>query len=294
MESAMERANDYITWIAISLIALYVGAAGIAKLAGVPYVHSSFPKLGLPAWFGYFIGVCEVLGPIGLFIRPLSAIAAVGIGIIMIGATYYHAAYTPAIQAVPAFVLGILCACVFWRRRADIFKFDKKRLQIFSYLAVVVFLAVQTVPALAQTSATDSQSKAREDLAGIQAAAERFVRALDNLDWEAFRASWTSEPTVFLPFADTPDRVTGQVAVEARWRRFFEEARARRPGPPYLNLKPLDMRTERYGDVGLVTFTLQLTTEGRKLPLQRRTLVFVRQHDAWKLAHLHASGATQP
>jgi hypothetical protein len=170
-----------------------------------------------------------------------------------------------------------------------------KWLQTFSCLAVVALLAVETVPALAQTSTTASQSGAREDLAGIEAAADRFLRALDNLEWEPFRASWTSDPTVFLPFSDTPDRVTGRVAVEARWRRFFEEARSRRPGPPYLNLKPLDVRTERYGDVGLVTFTLELTGgAGRQLPLQRRTLIFVREHDAWKLAHLHASGATQP
>lgn len=63
-------------------------------------------------------------------------------------------------------------------------------------------------------------------------------------------------------------------------------------GPPYLDLKPRDIRVERYGDVGLVTFTLALTVGGRQLPLQRRTLVFVREHDAWKVAHLHASAAT--
>ncbi|HSB41278.1 MAG TPA: nuclear transport factor 2 family protein, partial [Methylomirabilota bacterium] len=104
-----------------------------------------------------------------------------------------------------------------------------------------------------------------EDVIGIHAAAERFLRALDDLDWDPFRASWASNPTVFFPFGDTPERVAGQAAVEARWRRFFEEARARRPGPPYLNLKPLDIRTERYGDVGLVTFTLELTVGGRQL-----------------------------
>jgi SnoaL-like protein len=164
----------------------------------------------------------------------------------------------------------------------------------FLYIAVVALFAVATAPALAQTSVAASQSKAREDLVGIQAAAERFLRALDNLDWEPFRASWAAEPTVFFPFGDTPDRVTGQVVVEARWRRFFEEARSRRPGPPYLNLKPLDIRTERYGDVGLVTFTLELTVGGRQLPLQRRTLLFVREDDAWKLTHMHASGASQP
>src|SRR5215831_9195104 len=110
--------------------------------------------------------------------------------------------------------------------------------------------------ALVQTPVTTAQSTPPGELAGIRAAAERFLRALDDLDWAAFRVSWASEPTVFFPFADTPDRVNGQVAVETRWRRFFDEARARRAGPPYLHLKPRDLRAERYGDVGLVTFML--------------------------------------
>jgi hypothetical protein len=66
--------------------------------------------------------------------------------------------------------------------------------------------------ALAQTPVTAAQSTPPGELAGIRAAAEQFLRALDNLDWEAFWASWASEPTVFFPFADTPDRVNGQVA----------------------------------------------------------------------------------
>jgi putative oxidoreductase len=118
-----DRSRNYPLWIAIALVVLYVGAAGIAKLAGVPYVHSSFPKMGLPHWFGYFIGACEVLGPIALFIRPLRALAALGLGIIMIGATYYHATYTPILQAAPAFVLLTLCGYVFWTARADMLKF---------------------------------------------------------------------------------------------------------------------------------------------------------------------------
>ena len=116
------RAELTAVWIAIALVAAYVGAGGIAKLAGVPYVHSSFPKLGLPPWFGYFIGVCEVLGPIGLLIRPLRALAALGIAIIMIGATYYHSVHTPVLQALPAAVLTILCGFVFMRSRSDILK----------------------------------------------------------------------------------------------------------------------------------------------------------------------------
>jgi ketosteroid isomerase-like protein len=163
----------------------------------------------------------------------------------------------------------------------------------WSYAVVVTFLVDPTISALAQAPVTASRSSASADIGGIRTAAEQFLRVFDDLDWEPFRASWASEPTVFFPFTDTPGRVAGKAAVEARWRQFFEEAR-RGPGPPYLNLKPLDLRVDRYGDVGVVTLMLELDIGGRKLPLQRRTLIFIREHGAWKLAHMHASGATQP
>jgi putative oxidoreductase len=124
--SSGSMAKNYRLQVAIGLVALYVGAGGLAKLAGVPYVHSSFPKLGLPAWFEYFIGVCEVLGPVGLLIRPLRALAAIGIGIIMVGATYYHVAYTPFFQAMPAVVLTLLCAYIFAKERAAILEFHAR------------------------------------------------------------------------------------------------------------------------------------------------------------------------
>jgi hypothetical protein len=66
--------------------------------------------------------------------------------------------------------------------------------------------------ALTQMSVTASQATVSEDLAGIRSAAERFLRALDDLEWEPFRTSWASTPTAFFPFGDTPERFTGQVA----------------------------------------------------------------------------------
>jgi len=198
--------------------------------------------------------------------------------------------YTTGMEHSPTSATGTACDC---QLKGGAMRSTSRLQAHWWHVAGLVF---SVAFALAQTPLTAAQSTPPGELAGIRAAAERFLRALDDLDWEAFRASWVSEPTVFFPFADTPDRVIGQVAVETRWRRFFDEARARRAGPPYLHLKPRDLRAERYGDVGLVTFMLDglSAAGGRQLPTQRRTLVFVREAETWKLAHLHASSAAQP
>jgi ketosteroid isomerase-like protein len=158
-------------------------------------------------------------------------------------------------------------------------------------MAFVTLAAHSPVSSLAQTSATSAQVTTSESVAGIREATERLLRALDDLDWESFRTSWAQRPTAFLPFDDTPDGVVGRQDVESRWRRFFDETRASRSGPPYLNLRPLGLQIERFGSVGLVIFTLELTIGGRRLPLQRRTLVFTQESGSWKLVHMHASGA---
>lgn len=115
--------NKYGIWVATVVVALLLLGAGGAKLAGVPAVHQSFALLGLPRWFGYFIGACEVAGAIGLFIRPLSALAAAGISIIMLGALYFHATNPPLAAGIPALLLLLLSIYVFTRRRADMLAF---------------------------------------------------------------------------------------------------------------------------------------------------------------------------
>jgi ketosteroid isomerase-like protein len=149
-----------------------------------------------------------------------------------------------------------------------------------------------TAAAVAQAPRVSSQPQAPEELAAIRIAAEHFLRTLDNLEWEPFRTSWASDPSVFFPFADTPDRVDGAAAVEARWQRFFEQARTRRAGPPYLQIRPRDVRVDRYGDVGLVTFTFDGLPELQG-QVARRTLVLVQERGAWKVVHLHASASGQ-
>lgn len=108
----MEKFKHYGLWAIISLSALAYLAGGIGKLMGVEMMHQSFATLGLPVLFGYFIGVCEVAGAIGLFIKRLSSLAAVGLGIIMVGASYYHLQYDPqgSIVAILLVIFAIIIA----------------------------------------------------------------------------------------------------------------------------------------------------------------------------------------
>jgi putative oxidoreductase len=110
-------------FIASVVVASIVGLGGIAKIAGVPQVHLGFQQLGLPGWFGYFIGICEVLGAIALFIRPLSALAAGGLVIIMVGAIYHHVLHTPLMQGIPALLVMVLSIWIFLQRRPFLLKF---------------------------------------------------------------------------------------------------------------------------------------------------------------------------
>jgi uncharacterized membrane protein YphA (DoxX/SURF4 family) len=97
---------------ACTVLALPLIAFGGAKLAGVPQFHESFKVLGLPGWFGYFIGACEVAGAVALFIQPLRTWAAGGLGIIMLGALYFHVTHPPLGAGVPALIFLLLASWI--------------------------------------------------------------------------------------------------------------------------------------------------------------------------------------
>lgn len=112
--------------------------------------------------------------------------------------------------------------------------------------------------------------------------------AFDNLDWDTFKASWAESATVFFPFSDASRRVTGRAEVERVFAAFFAEVRSSTPGPPYLHLEPKEMQVQVFGESALVTF--MLINDHR---ISRRSLLFVREEDTWKLIHLHASNMDQ-
>lgn len=123
----MEKIKPIAIWAVIGLAALAFVGAGSMKLMGTPEMHMSFANMGLPTWFGYFIGTCEVAGGIGLLIRKLSAPAAAGLAIIMLGALGYHVTFPPLMAGIGALILLILVVTIFINRRQDaMFLFGSK------------------------------------------------------------------------------------------------------------------------------------------------------------------------
>ena len=110
----------YALWFVQIVLALLFLFAGGLKLV-VPVEALGLPFV-LPVVFVRFIGVCEVLGALGLILpgalrirTHLTPVAAVGLTTIMVGATMF----TPPdhIQlAVAPVAVGLLAACVAYGR----------------------------------------------------------------------------------------------------------------------------------------------------------------------------------
>ncbi len=113
--------QKYGIWIAIVAMSLMFAGAGTAKLMGVAQLHELFARFGLPAWFVYFVAVCEIAGAAGLYIRKLSTLAAAGLALIMLAAIGFHVTFDPLQMAFPALVLLVLAIIVAEVRRKDAF-----------------------------------------------------------------------------------------------------------------------------------------------------------------------------
>ena len=117
---------NIVLWIIQILLALMFLFAGGTKLVlplDVLKSMGSPNQIMLPGLLLRFIGVCEVLGALGLVlpgllrIRPgLTPLAAAGLIIIMIGATALTIAGDGVAMAIIPLVFGLLCAFVAYGR----------------------------------------------------------------------------------------------------------------------------------------------------------------------------------
>lgn len=117
---------NFLLWLLQILLGLLFLFAGAVKLI-TPYeeMRKNMP-VELPYWFLLFIGVCEILGGLGLVLpwlhnirRWLTPLAAVLLAVIMAGAAALSVGSSPA-SAIFPLVVGIILLLIACRRRGEL------------------------------------------------------------------------------------------------------------------------------------------------------------------------------
>lgn len=113
---------NVVLWIVQLLLALVFAAHGWMMLFPPPEIAVQMDA-NLPRWFSLFIGVAEVAAAIGLILPGLTRIrpffvtwAAIGIVIIMVSATGYHAVRAEYGSSVTTFVLLLMAVFLVYGR----------------------------------------------------------------------------------------------------------------------------------------------------------------------------------
>src|SRR5574341_1886288 len=114
---------NIVLWIIQILLSLLFLFSGVMKFVmSVEEMNRQAPVV-LPGLFLHFIGVCEILGGLGLVlpsllrIKPgLTPLAALGLAIITTGATVITIVGGMAVMALLPFVTALLCLFVAYGR----------------------------------------------------------------------------------------------------------------------------------------------------------------------------------
>src|SRR5881394_3765326 len=117
------KTNNRVLWVVQGLLAAMFLLAGVPKLVMSAEQMAAPGPIQVPVLFVRFIGVCEILGAIGMIlpgltgIRPgLTPLGAAGLVIIMIGATVINLVDGPAPFAIVTGILGLMAAYVAYGR----------------------------------------------------------------------------------------------------------------------------------------------------------------------------------
>ena len=122
MHRNYNRLRNVELWIVQGLLAaLFLFAGGMKLLTPVEVLSAMSP---FPGAFIRFIGVCEVLGGVGLILpwalgirRELTPLAAADLVIIMVGATISTLVVGGGALALVDVVIGVLAASIVYGRR---------------------------------------------------------------------------------------------------------------------------------------------------------------------------------
>ena len=116
-----DRKMNVVLWILQWLLAALFMFSGVMKF--VMSIEEMTKQIALPGWFLHFIGAAEILGAIGLILPgvlrihvELTPLAAAGLSIITVGATWITLAGGQGAVAIIPLVVALLSAFVAYGR----------------------------------------------------------------------------------------------------------------------------------------------------------------------------------
>ncbi len=122
----------------------------------------------------------------------------------------------------------------------------------------------------------------------VEAAFLEFIAAFNALDRPRFAQCFASDVSLFAPEprqADRVGRIDGGSAVQAHFQAVFAAERSGGAGP---DINPTNVRIQHLGETAaLVTFEFAGAAES----VGRRTILFQRLPEGWKVVHVHASNS---
>lgn len=112
------RPGVVVLWVTQVVLAWMFVMASLPKLTGDPVMVELFDTLGAGQWLRYVVGALELAGAIGLLVPRLCGLAALGLTMLLVGATLTNL----ALGASPAIPVGYLlvAAVIAWFRRDSI------------------------------------------------------------------------------------------------------------------------------------------------------------------------------
>ena len=136
-------------------------------------------------------------------------------------------------------------------------------------------------------SAQVSRNTPVKDSVAVMNRLNYFIDAFTNLKSDQFSDCFADDATGFFPgFADTAERANSKSEMLAIFKRYFEKTKNEKSGPPYLIIEPRDVRIQITKTVAIVTF--HVYSPGS---IGRRTLVYRKDNEQWRIIHMHGSSA---
>jgi putative oxidoreductase len=99
------KTKQYLIYALLGLVTLQFSLAGGLKVIGFDPLYQQLAALHVGRTGGFLIGLAEVIGAVGIWIRPMRRLALLGLQMLAVGAIAVHVgAGQPITESVPAMV----------------------------------------------------------------------------------------------------------------------------------------------------------------------------------------------